>query len=202
MKTSKFENNRRDFIKTILPTGALLCLGCPKLIGANNTALNFQDQDFSSRIKKELSFTHEQYFRNRYGYYIQRMKKLAEYMGKDQLLSMLKRATDDLNLTQKPNLEAKSVKDFMNPVLKDENYKIRLDLEILELTDKKCQLKVTNCLWAKTFRAMDAGDIGFATICYGDFSGATAFNPKLKLERTNTLMEGQDHCDGTYTWEG
>jgi len=200
MKTSKLKNNRRSFIKTIVPTGAVLCFGCPKLLGSNT--LPFQDQDFSSKIKKELAFTHEQYFRNRYGYYIQRMKKFAEYMGKEELISMAKRATDDLNLSQKPNLEAKSVKDFMAPILKDENYNIRLDLEILELTDKKCQLKVTNCLWAKTFRAMDAGDIGYATCCYADISGAKAFNPNLKFERTKTLMEGHEYCDGTYTWEG
>jgi hypothetical protein len=129
------------------------------------------------------------------------MKKFAEYMGKKELISMVKRATDDLTLSQKPNLEAKSVKDFMTPFLKDENYKIRLDYEILELTDKRCKMKVTNCLWAKTFRAMDAGDIGYATCCYSDFSAVTVFNPKLKMDRTKTLMEGHDCCDFIYTWE-
>ena len=57
-------------------------------------------------------------------------------------------------------------------------------------------------------------DIGYANTCYGDgesaklkskieeiqrknygdFSSATAYNPKLKLKRTKTLMEGHDCC--------
>jgi hypothetical protein len=27
------------------------------------------------------------------------------------------------------------------------------------------------------------------------------FNPKIKLERTQTIMEGSDHCDFRYTLE-
>jgi hypothetical protein len=27
------------------------------------------------------------------------------------------------------------------------------------------------------------------------------FNPKIKLERTQTIMEGADHCDFRYTLE-
>ena len=33
------------------------------------------------------------------------MEKFAEYIGRDKLISMLKRAVDDINLTNKPNLK-------------------------------------------------------------------------------------------------
>ena len=70
----------------------------------------------------------------------------------------------------------------------------------MELTDRVFEVKVTNCLWARTFRERDAGDIGYAAMCHGDFSSAAAYHSKLKLERTKTLMEGHDCCNQKFTW--
>jgi hypothetical protein len=202
MKTSNLKENRRNFLKTMIPVGGMLCIGCPSLLGANTTSLKKQDQKFSERIQTELSITHEKLFDFRYGYLVQLMKRFAKIMGRDKLITMLKKASDDFYLSKKPNLKAKSVKDFINPMLENDDLKIRLDMEVVELTDKVCQFKITNCLYAKTYRKKNAGDIGYANACYGDYLGATAFNPKLKLERTKTLMEGHDYCDHRYTWNG
>lgn len=199
MKTTNLEGSRRTFLKTMVPAGGMICFGCPNLFSAN-LALG-KDQEFLEKITTELSISHENLFKSRYEYFILRMDKFAEYLGRDKLLSMLKRAVDDINLTKKPNLEATSVRDFIQPVLDSKNQRIRTDIEIIELTDKVCEAKITNCLWAKTFRDMNAGDIGYANTCHGDFSSATAYNPKLKLKRTKTLMEGHDCCDHIYTWD-
>jgi len=201
MKNVNLKESRRSFLKIAIPAGGMLCMGCSNLFGSNIAPPNEQELDFEKRIQTELSIKHIELYKLKYKYYVQRMEKFAEYMGRDNLISMLKRAVDDINLTNKPNLEAKSVKDFINPVLESKSFKILLDLEVTELTDNSCRVKVTNCLYAKVFRAMNAGDIGYANTCYGDFSGATAYNPKLKLERTKTLMEGHDCCDGRYTWD-
>lgn len=202
MKTSNLKENRRNFLKTMIPAGGMLCIGCPSLTSANTTSLKKQDQDFSKRIQTELSLTHEKYFYLRYKNFIGVMEKFAEYMGREELIAMLKKAKDDFYLSRKPNLKAKSVKDFINPMLENDDIKIHLDMEVLELTDNVCQLKITNCLYAKTFRKENAGDIGYANTCYTDFKAAVTFNPKLKLERTKTLMEGHDFCDHRYTWNG
>lgn len=201
MKNVNLKESRRSFLKIAIPAGGMLCMGCHNVFGSNIASSNEQEPEFEQRIQTELSIKHIELYKLKYKYYVQRMEKFAEYMGRDKLISMLKRAVDDINLTNKPNLEAKSVKDFINPMLKSENYKILLDLEVLELTDNICQTKITNCLYAKVFRDMNAGDIGYANTCYGDFSSATAYNPKLKLERTKTLMEGHDYCDHRYTWD-
>ena len=50
------------------------------------------------------------------------------------------------------------------------------------------------CLVAKTFREADAADIGYAAICYADFSVANAFNPEIVLTRNKCLMNGDDCC--------
>ena len=61
--------------------------------------------------------------------------------------------------------------------------------------------KVTECLWAQTFREANAGNIGFASICYGDEAMAAAFDRRLKLIRTKTLMQGDDSCPCRWVWE-
>jgi hypothetical protein len=66
---------------------------------------------------------------------------------------------------------------------------------------RKVEIKITECLWAKTFRAANAADIGYATICYSDFAGAVAFNPKMRLVRTKTLMQGHDCCNHRWVLE-
>jgi hypothetical protein len=42
-------------------------------------------------------------------------------------------------------------------------------------------------------------DLGFALSCARDFAMVEGFNPEIKLERTQTLMEGADHCDFRFT---
>lgn len=73
--------------------------------------------------------------------------------------------------------------------------------DVVEDTDETFEIKVTECLWAKTFRANDAQDIGHAAICHPDFAEALAFNPKMRMTRTKTLMQGHDCCNHHWTWE-
>jgi hypothetical protein len=60
--------------------------------------------------------------------------------------------------------------------------------------DDEFEIKFTECLWAKTFREADAGDIGYAGCCYQDYAMTKAFNPKMELIREKTLMQGADCC--------
>jgi hypothetical protein len=73
--------------------------------------------------------------------------------------------------------------------------------EILEDTPLVFEYRVSRCLWAKAFRDEDAGDIGYAMVCNPDLAVASGFNPKLKLIRTKTLMQGQDSCSFRYVME-
>jgi hypothetical protein len=73
-----------------------------------------------------------------------------------------------------------------------------LTFELVENTAKAAEIKVTECLWAKTFREANAADIGYAFVCHGDFAYAPAFNPKMKMIRTKTLMQGHDCCNHRY----
>ncbi len=69
--------------------------------------------------------------------------------------------------------------------------------EKLEDTDVRQAYRFTRCAWAEIFRALDAADIGY-WICEGDGPAAAAFNPRIRFQRTKTLMEGADCCDHVY----
>jgi hypothetical protein len=66
-------------------------------------------------------------------------------------------------------------------------------------TEKVFELKVTECLWAAVFREAGlGGELGHATICNMDYQWPNAFNPDFKMERSKTLMQGDDHCNHKY----
>lgn len=77
-----------------------------------------------------------------------------------------------------------------------------LEAEVVEETPQAFEYRVTKCLWAKVFREEEAGDIGYAMICHPDYAVAKGLNPKLKLIRTQTLMQGYDSCRLRYVMEG
>ena len=74
----------------------------------------------------------------------------------------------------------------------------RLTFEVIERTDRICEIEISECLWAKTFREAGAPEIGYAACCSGDWAMCQAFNPKMRLTRTKTLMQGDDCCN--YRW--
>ena len=58
-----------------------------------------------------------------------------------------------------------------------------------------------HCLWADIFNEFGAADIGKIMLCDTDHLTAEVFHPKIRLERTKTIMEGDDCCDFVYHWK-
>jgi hypothetical protein len=77
-----------------------------------------------------------------------------------------------------------------------------LTMEIIEDTDTVFEVKVTECLVGDTFLRAEAGEIGNAAVCIGDYTFAEGFNPKIKMIRDKTLTLGHDHCNHRYIWTG
>ena len=202
MEINMPHEHRRDFLKSLIPAGTMLCIACPSTLSMSVKDDLNQDQDFDSKIKNEFSISWEDFFQRRFEGTIAWLKTFADHFGRDEVIKIVKDQIDTQNSNREPNTEAKSVKDFILPPMESDMMKNSLDFEYVELTDKVCELKVKSCLWAKTFRSKDAEDFGYACICHGDFSWAKAFNPKLSMERTKTLMQGHDCCNHRYIWEG
>jgi len=152
------------------------------------------------KFQKNFRQTYEEAFRWRFEYYIKIMKRLAEYVGGDKLVEMIKRAVDESNSRSEPDNPEHTFTEYIESG--KTAFKNMMTWEVIEESDKVYEIRVTECLWAKTFQERNAADIGYATICYGDFSDARAYHSKVKLERTKTLMQGHDCCDHRWTWEG
>ena len=48
---------------------------------------------------------------------------------------------------------------------------------------------------------MGLGEIGHLLSCNRDGAFCEGYDPKLKLERSQTIMQGASHCDFDYTFE-
>ncbi len=76
-----------------------------------------------------------------------------------------------------------------------------LTVEIVEDTPQAVEVKVTECLWAKTFRDVGAAELGYRLICQRDYANCQGFNPKITLTRSKTLMQGDEFCNHRFAWE-
>jgi hypothetical protein len=62
-------------------------------------------------------------------------------------------------------------------------------------------VRVTECLWAKTFRDLGASEIGSMLICHRDYADCRGFNPRITMIRSKTLMQGDEFCNHRFVWE-
>ncbi|MFC2104653.1 L-2-amino-thiazoline-4-carboxylic acid hydrolase [Bacteroidota bacterium] len=201
---------RRKFIGGLATACALPCLGMQTLFAMSKDAENLLHQDpqeepkhkFGNPYPKEFSF--EQVFDMRFGEFISMAKDLEDEIGKEKLIEFLKKRTEksmfEYGKSQAEKAEDNSLKNYVAQ-FKDPYYDNTLTKEIVEESDTVFELKVTECLWAKTFLKRNAGNIGFAAICHGDYSWPKGYNPKIKMVRDKTLMQGNEYCNHRYIIE-
>jgi hypothetical protein len=60
---------------------------------------------------------------------------------------------------------------------------------------------VTRCRYAEMYKAMGIAELGAVLSCNRDGAFCEGYDPKLKLERTQTIMGGATHCDFRYRME-
>ena len=76
-----------------------------------------------------------------------------------------------------------------------------LEIEMLREDGEHFDFNVTRCRFAEMYRMLGIEDLGPVLSCNRDFCFAEGFNAELTLERTQTLMEGADHCDFRFVVE-
>ena len=70
-----------------------------------------------------------------------------------------------------------------------------LEIETLDQSETRMSFNVRHCKYAEFFRELGDAEVGKLMVCGIDPPMTAAIGPDLKLERTQTLMEGADHCD-------
>ena len=76
-----------------------------------------------------------------------------------------------------------------------------LEIEVKEQSETSFTFNVTRCRYAETYKAMGLGEIGHLLSCNRDGAFCEGYDPKLKLERSQTIMQGASHCDFRYSYE-
>ena len=75
-----------------------------------------------------------------------------------------------------------------------------LRIDVVKSTDSEFHFNVTRCRYAEMYRAMGLAELGAVLSCNRDGAFCEGYDPRLKLERTQTLMGGATHCDFRYRW--
>lgn len=76
-----------------------------------------------------------------------------------------------------------------------------LRTEVVKSTPTEFHFNVVKCRYLEMYREMGLAELGAILSCNRDGAFCEGYDPKLKLERTQTLMGGASHCDFRYTRE-
>ncbi len=211
IKTSNFVSSRRQFLKNVLPAGTLFCIGCSSLLAMPNKVDKQKVTAKKHKFLEDSDFTYNDVyvfaFRN---WLIPHMQNLAYEIGQEKFIKILKESSAKIaSQSAKKWAESLSQNDFTTFVTSNRNvltqnrlWKNVLTHEIIKQTENEYEVKFTECLWAKTFREANVSDIGYASVCYQDYAYSTSYNPKLKLIRNKTLMQGDECYHFQWIWEG
>jgi len=200
--------SRRNFLRTMITACPLFCLGGIELYSASEAKRTVQESEEKHKFLENSNMSYAQIFDFAFmGFFLPIIRNLGSDRGKNEYLEALKLAAEKAG-TQSGQFMAKSSPEISlaayTSILKnpDPFWQHALTTEIVEDREKAFEIKVTECLWAKTFREAQAGDIGYATICYQDYAMSQGFSSKLKMIRSKTLMQGHDYCNHRWVWDG
>jgi L-2-amino-thiazoline-4-carboxylic acid hydrolase len=73
-----------------------------------------------------------------------------------------------------------------------------LDFELIEHSQDTFEIDVTRCRYAEFYKELGEPELGFLLVCTADFATAEGFGSDIKLTRTQTIMQGADHCNFRY----
>ncbi|MFW9981717.1 MAG: L-2-amino-thiazoline-4-carboxylic acid hydrolase [Candidatus Thorarchaeota archaeon] len=158
--------------------------------------------------KVDISFI--QYIKNSLSGEVELQRELERVLGEDEAHRILKEwATKKTSeaireILENSGIKIQNLRDFkkyMDEMWLSERISKTHTCETFDSKSDDVTYKVTECIWAKAMRELDAADLGLLTMCDIDFVSASIYNPNLKLIREKTLMNGDDYCDFTYVWK-
>lgn len=123
---------------------------------------------------------------------------LGAEFGRQRILEIVRNVIQEIARQQGVQLansvEANDLKHFaaIQETWKKDN---AIQTELLELTRKKYAFNVFRCRYAEMYYHLGIPELGRMLSCDRDFALIEGFNPRIKLTRTQTIMEGADICD-------
>ncbi len=123
---------------------------------------------------------------------------LGEELGRERVLEIAARAIREVAQAQGRQLaEAMAGNSLAHFAASLDHWKTdgALEIEVREHSDERLVFDVTRCRYAEMYHALGRPDLGDTFSCGRDFALCEGFNPKVRLTRTQTIMEGASHCD-------
>ncbi len=208
-KKTACEIDRRDFLSGLLPGCAMTCFGCstiPLLTSAKPDPTPEQDtHKFDMPVDPVPTWRRQEVVK--IARFLEFQKYLVEQMGRDRVIEILKDFQSSRNAGQAQRVTQRlgsndfdAFKRFYNPSIPALNRIVTL--EIVENTDTVYEWRITECVNTVPYLRAEAADLGYAAACFGDYAFAESFNPAIRLERNQTIMEGHAICNHRYTWTG
>ena len=74
-----------------------------------------------------------------------------------------------------------------------------LEVEFTEVSETLLDFRVTRCRYAEQYANLGFQKFGYSLSCSRDAAFAQGFNPKIRMSRTQTIMEGAPYCDFRFT---
>ena len=197
---------RRRSLLGVLPACAVTCLALRNIsaFSQSTQAPAPNKHKFDEEIPRKL--TYRQAMRMKEGITIELMLFLSRTLGKEKAIELLKQFANETGVADGQEMAKRLGKnDFaaLKQMFSPENpqYRSTLTMQVVESTDTSHEIKVTECLWATTFREANAGEEGYAGVCFGDYAFAKSFNPQIELVRSKTLMQGETYCNHRYLFK-
>ena len=76
-----------------------------------------------------------------------------------------------------------------------------LEVELLKETETTLDYNVTRCRYAEMYKEMGLSEIGHILSCGRDGTFCQGYDRRIKLERSQTIMQGASHCDFRHRYE-
>jgi hypothetical protein len=77
-----------------------------------------------------------------------------------------------------------------------------LDIEPVDRSAERLDFNVVRCQYAEFYKELGLPELGYLFHCNRDFGMVEGFSPGLALKRTQTIMQGANHCDFRFVRKG
>ncbi|MGF9761839.1 L-2-amino-thiazoline-4-carboxylic acid hydrolase [Microvirga sp. 0TCS3.31] len=130
---------------------------------------------------------------------------LTERYGKDNAKQLIAESVRRSSIKQAAQFAAQAVggtslQSFID-IQSNWTAENALEIDPVYRDESRFDFNVTRCRYAEMYKAMGLGEIGGLLSCNRDGSFCEGYDPKLKMTRTQTIMEGAPHCDFRYRYE-
>ncbi len=129
------------------------------------------------------------------------IRAMSQRIGKDEALAMLKEINEQEAFKRGQNMMKTDEKNGIEGLISEVaswgeggNW----EMDVLEQTATTYFFNVHRCPYYEKYRELGIDEFGVELSCCRDEPFARGFNPRLKLVRSKTIMEGADYCDFRY----